>query len=285
MKYNENEILAGIVTYNPDIIRLRENISALLKQIKYVYIVDNGSENIKEIIDLITDNQNNIIGFKRFENNCGIAAALKEIMNFASFNKYKWVLSLDQDSIVEPGLIIEYIKAANMDENSNVGMFTCLIKDRNFIDKKYEEQATEYVNVPYCITSAAFTNVQKYNETLGYDESFFIDAVDFDICYSLREKGFLIKRINYVGLFHEVGHGENRFFLGKQIVVYHQNPFRIYFYARNIRKMHKKHKELYPAVLMVKTELALFLKILLYEDLKLKKMKAFFYGIINRKYI
>ena len=64
MKYSVEDVLAGIVTYNPDIKRLNENIIALLKQVKHVYIVDNGSHNILEIENLITSYKNIIINKK-----------------------------------------------------------------------------------------------------------------------------------------------------------------------------------------------------------------------------
>ena len=40
---------AGIVTYNPDITRLVENINAIYNQVDNVIIVDNNSKNIAEI--------------------------------------------------------------------------------------------------------------------------------------------------------------------------------------------------------------------------------------------
>ncbi len=278
MKYSIENVLAGIVTYNPDIERLKDNMTALLKQVKYVYIVDNGSNNILQIENLLLE-KNGAILLKKFENNLGIAQALKEIMDYSKFQNFKWVLSLDQDSIVEEGLVEKYIEASNLSVCSDVGMFTCLVKDRNFNDTKYEEQDQNLLDVPYCITSAAFTNVEKYFKTDGYDVDFFIDAVDFDICYSLRDIGYRICRINHIGLYHEVGHGENRKFLGKSIVVYHQKPFRIYYYSRNMVAMHRKHKRLYSFVHMLKNEFALLTRVLLYEDDRKEKLKSLFHGI------
>mgnify|MGYP004607732705 CR=1 FL=1 len=282
MKYRLEDILAGIVTYNPDIRRLHDNIEELLKQVKYVYVVDNGSKNIQEIEKLIKQ-YNGSIEIKKYKQNKGIAQALKEIMEYSKINSFKWVLTLDQDSIIESGLVDRYLETCNSPECSDVGMFTCLIKDRNFDDQKYEAQKQHLINVPYCITSAAFTNVDKYCETEGYDANFFIDAVDFDICYALRDIGYRICRIDYPGLYHEVGHGENRYFLWKKIVVYHQKPFRIYYYSRNMILMQKKHPQKYRRRILIKNEAALFIRILLYEDCKKEKMIAFFRGIGDAK--
>ena len=44
MKY-----IAGIVLYNPDLGRLKENIESICKQVDKVILIDNGSDNRREI--------------------------------------------------------------------------------------------------------------------------------------------------------------------------------------------------------------------------------------------
>ena len=282
----EDFVLAGIVMYNPEEKRLYENIKELAKQVDDIILVDNASENIKRVLFKMPDEVKARINCIQNKENQGIAMALKQIMDYAKKNNYEWVLTLDQDSIIEHGLIEKYCEVACLEEYQDVGMFTCLIKDRNFKDLKYEKQDRAVIEVPYCITSAAFTNVKKYFETKGYDINFFIDCVDFDICYSLREQGYRICRIDYIGLYHEVGHGENRRFFGKQIVVYHQLPFRIYYLSRNTIWLNIKHKRMFPMLKMYKKMIALFLRIILYEDCKKEKWREFRCGIKNsRKYV
>ena len=46
---DDKKYLAGIVTFNPDIERLNENISAIINQVDKVVVVDNGSENADDI--------------------------------------------------------------------------------------------------------------------------------------------------------------------------------------------------------------------------------------------
>lgn len=273
------DTIVGIVTYNPKIGRLSENITALSRQVSRLLVIDNGSGNYDEIELLCSSIDGIAIHIIRNKKNEGIAAALAQIMEWADENSYKWVLTLDQDSVIEPELFAEYIKIANDDRYSDAAMFTCLIHDRNFEDEKYERQDAPVIEVPYCITSAAFTNVIMYKRTSGYDKSFFIDYVDFDMCYLLREAGYRILRINYNGLYHEVGHGENRRFLWKQIIVYHQKAFRIYYLARNIVWMHKKHPRTFGSVKMLKKLLALFMRIALYEDDRKEKLHMFWKGI------
>ena len=99
---------AGIVLYNPDINRMKENINAIINQVDYVILVDNGSKNKSDIEAAIEHSFYNsdklIINFSQKNN--GIAWALNQIFKIAEEQSVKWVLTLDQDSVC-PSDIIE----------------------------------------------------------------------------------------------------------------------------------------------------------------------------------
>ncbi len=270
-------MLAGVVTFNPDIARLKESVNSILKQVDRVFVFDNASNNIEEIEQLLKGYGEKAVLYKNITN-VGVAGALAGIMEYASDNGYEWVLSMDQDSVLQPGVISAYKQV--IQKRSDAGMLTCLIKDRNFSDDNNELQRKKVKEVPYCITSGALTSVKAYNETSGYEKSFFIDGVDFDICYSLREKGYKIYRVNYLGLLHEVGHGENRCLFGKNIVIYNESPNRVYYMARNKIKLFKKHKE-YGLYTLVTKEMGLLFRICFCEKNKWKKIKMFWKGVAD----
>ena len=238
----DRRILAGVVTYNPDISRLIECLSSIEKQVGQLLVVDNASDNRSKIMETVPECIKNKIVFIHNPDNMGIAAALRQIMDYAQEKRYDWVFTMDQDSVLESGLIDRYISLIDDEEFQNTGIFTCLIRDRNFSDLNNEKQKTDVEEVDFCITSGALTNVEKYLKTTGYDASFFIDGVDFDISYAIREQGYHIHRVNYMGIYHEVGNGENRKFFDKKIVIYHHKPFRIYYMARNTIWLNKRHK-------------------------------------------
>lgn len=121
------KILTGLVTFNPDINRLRENLSTVVVQDTDVLIFDNGSTIQKDIEGLASE-----MGCKihSVDGNRGIAYGLRYIMDYALKNDYDWVLSLDQDSVSNKDLIQTYKKYADAPQ---VGAMTCEIKDRNFI--------------------------------------------------------------------------------------------------------------------------------------------------------
>ena len=49
------KILAGIVLFNPDIERLKQNAAAILPQVDCLLAVDNGSTNLEEIEKALPD--------------------------------------------------------------------------------------------------------------------------------------------------------------------------------------------------------------------------------------
>ena len=100
------KILAGIVLFNPNIDRLKENIDAIYEQVSSIVLFNNGSNNLIEINNVISHYERII--FLNSKINKGIAFALKSIMDLAIKEEYDWVLTLDQDSVCMSGLINAY---------------------------------------------------------------------------------------------------------------------------------------------------------------------------------
>ena len=175
------DISAGIVLFNPDINRLKENISAVIVQCSHVYLVDNGSKNIDTVFELLKRfNQSRITVISNTEN-LGIAKALNQLTVAAQEDGFRWILTLDQDSVSPPNIVEEFVKYAN---NQNVGMLCPVIYDRN---KGVVVEAKDgYKEIDECITSGSLLNISAWENIGGFDETMFIDGVDFDICYRLN---------------------------------------------------------------------------------------------------
>ncbi|HFD1829665.1 TPA: glycosyltransferase, partial [Enterococcus faecium] len=83
-------IMACIITYNPDIDRLIDNLNSIEEQVECILIVDNNSVNISKIEEISSKFKNSTI-LKENENT-GIAGALHDAMNYAIEKEYDWVL-------------------------------------------------------------------------------------------------------------------------------------------------------------------------------------------------
>ena len=266
-----NKICAGIVTFNPDLARLNENIESIIGQVDRIVIVDNGSSNFEAIEKVCLIKQIDVI---RNTENLGIAEALSQIMDWSLMHRYEWTLTLDQDSVSFPSLIELYEKHISL---PFVGMLTCLIQDRNFDDKK--EIGSGFIEVNSCITSGSLMNMNAYQKTDGFDRRMFIDSVDFEMCIQLRKAGYKIYRINEIGLLHEVGHGKNVSLLGKRYIAYNHSPFRQYYMARNHIYLARKYPDEKKLLKEMLREMRSYLLILFYEDQKLQKIKARVKGV------
>ena len=122
------EYAAGIVLFNPDTERLKENISAIAPQVRDVILVDNGSENLTEITALTAEYSN--ITYVRNDKNEGLARALNQIVDKAEELGVSWVLTLDQDTVCQPDIIERY-DAMVRRAKDNVAIITSKYRDRS----------------------------------------------------------------------------------------------------------------------------------------------------------
>ena len=265
-------LIVGVITYNPDLNRLKENLCAVLKQVDKVIVIDNCSKNIQDVENYLSS----FPAVKLIKNaeNLGVASALNQEAKHALENGYEWLLSLDQDSVIPDGLVEEYQKYTDIPE---IGMICCKIKDRNFGELDYNAKiigGTEFVSE--CITSASMIRLSAYEKIGGYYEPLFIDSVDFDICYSLQKAGYKILRTNEKVLLHEVGHSKKIHFFGKDRQLVNHTPLRYYYIFRNGLFVAWRHGYLAKAI---KHYTFCFLIMNLYENDRIAKDKMILKGL------
>lgn len=270
------KIVAGIVLYNPEEERLKENIDAIITQVEGIILVDNGSSNINFVREL-SKSQEKITLIENCDNK-GIAAALNQIVNKAKEIDCKWVLTLDQDSVCPENIIEEYSKYISKEK---VAMISACVVDRNV--GVHEEEETDITKVKRCITSATLNKVEALCQVGLFDERLFIDYVDYDMCTRLRMKGYKIIRANKVKLLHEVGKSRKVKFLGRPFVVYNHSPIRKYYYTRNVLYYMKKYRNHIDYKKEKKDFILHTLLVVLYEKNKIKNVKSIFKGFKDYK--
>lgn len=202
------KVAAGIVSYNPDLERLKENLNALTKQVSTIYIWDNSSENQKEIKRSLEQYFfNNAIILLCSVENAGLSVAYNKLATIAKGEGIDAFLLLDQDSVIGRGCVqrLSEVMEANKE---TTGIVAAHYIDRNQrdIDNKPECEGIQEVN--RTITSGSLINLDAFSAVGGYDELLFVDWVDFDFCYRLTQNGFKILIDNSVHILHEIGHAE-----------------------------------------------------------------------------
>ncbi|MBU7530827.1 MULTISPECIES: glycosyltransferase family 2 protein [Lactobacillaceae] len=267
------KIGVGIVTYNPNIERLRMNIESIYKQCKNLVIVDNNSNNINELTELIKGY--NITLIKNIKN-LGIATALNQIMATLQNNRTEWVLTLDQDSVAEKDMLQKYF---NFIEIESVGIICPTIRDRNTSFETLASEATLLLDK--CITSGALTNVSVWEKVGKYDEQMFIDWVDFDFCIRVRKLGYKIIRVNNAVLIHEIGKITYSKLLGFKIEIQNHSAFRKFYMAQNIIYISRKYHKNFISFMTILRLLKIITLVILYESNKKDKLISIFNGILS----
>lgn len=192
----------GIITYNPDIARLKRALDAIHAQTDMVYLYDNHSENAAEVQSLLGPYAH--VAFFAQKENRGISVGLNEIARLARAAGHQWLLTLDQDSVCPNQMVLEFLKYVSLPD---AALLCPRVVDYRqvyrYAFKKPPER--DYEPVSLCITAGSFVNLEVWNDVGGFDETLFIDYVDYEYCYRLRSRHYAVYQINTVVLDQELG--------------------------------------------------------------------------------
>lgn len=233
------------VWYNPNE-NILKNIYSYIDEVERIYIVDNSSEDNSKILP----SNKKLIYIPLFENT-GIARALNIGCEKALSDGFSWCMTIDQDSFWNLNQLKNYITeiqkniseknisfAPNLKLNKNyrstsINLLRKITKDK--IIKYYNSE--EFPNS--VITSGNVINLFIWKKINGFYEDFFIDEVDFDFCFRLKELGYNILLFKDIILEHELGNSKKSF-LPKET----HSPERVYYMVRNILFMQKMHPKI-----------------------------------------
>ena len=264
------EYAIGIVTYQPDIARLQENLKTAVGNLQKgaILIVDNGSENIGDIRAIAAD-------AILIENpqNLGVATALNQLCRKAQALGCEWLVTLDQDSVIQPGMVEAFSHYTDL---SDVGIICPRIEDRH-LGRQHTQSTSGTEYVTHAITAGNMVRLKAWETVGGYTEELFIDGVDFDFCLKLRESGWQILRDNNVYLCQEIGHG-HRIALPfhHQMSVLNHSPQRLYYITRNYLWIGRQHRQRLHWTFEVAKRIFI---VLCFEQDRWKKLRAMFTGI------
>lgn len=268
----EMKISCGIVSFNPDTKLLQSNIVAIKDQVDQIYVVDNGSNNVDAVERLL--NQYNSVQLIKNTDNRGIAAALNQCCEASAKDGYKWIVTLDQDSVC-PEHFVEGLSLF-VGVEKKVGIIAPLIVDRSVGVIGHHPNGYSEVNT--CITSGALTNLAVWHELNGFDEKMFIDSVDFEYCYRVRKAGYKVIQTDRVQLSHSIGNATMCRFLFWKFKNTEHSAFRDYYIAQNNVYYPRKHHSWIRFIRGNIRNLKSIFVVLLYEDDKAEKVRAIFKG-------
>ncbi|WP_419881719.1 glycosyltransferase family 2 protein [Peribacillus sp. B-H-3] len=234
----------SIVTYNPEILRLKENIDALISQVNLLVIIDNNSENIEAIEKSLHQYSYNKVILIKYKCNKGLAYALNNALKVALENKCQWLLTMDQDSVISRNYVDECKNIIVNNSDKNIGIISPVVIDRNINNvspQTYIANEEKCTNLVTCITSGAFTNVNASIDCGGFDNDLFIDQIDYDLCLKLRASGYFTFRLNSSNIIHELGRIAESKIMGFKYLTTNHSSKRLYYIYRNYLIIRKRY--------------------------------------------
>lgn len=281
----KNNIFAVIVTYNPNssLIRLYDSIK---NQADEICVIDNNSCN-KSSVSILKELENKNISVVYNKENLGVATALNQGVKIAIDKKYKWVLTLDQDSEFLPNTynnLLEYYETLK-DKNKTMIIAPKVTERVNLNENNsFDSKNVVWNDVILNLTSGSLIKAEAFDKIGFFDDKLFIEQVDNDFCYRLIKNGYKIKVAQNINFIQEIGNAKKVY----GCIVRNHNHKRKYYLSRNVTIMLKRYFFIAPY-----TTIRYFLggtifgwiKVLLFEKEKFSKIfcgiKGFFSGVIG----
>ena len=268
------KISAVIVMYNPNDYMIK-NINNYIDAVDKLYIIDNSDDKITRF------KSEKKIEYIKMPSNKGVAYALNIGAKHAIKDKYKYLLTLDQDSKIQSNHIKKMIDYISKYKEKNLGLVSPYHK------LKYSEETPnasieERIEV---MTSGNIINLDAYNKVGGFKDWLFIDCVDTDFCMNLNQNGFKVYRLNNIQMPHDLGNMKIHKFFGKQYISYNHNPLRMYYITRNNLYISSIYKKIYPEYCkwLIKCLRSQKKRIILFEKNKIKKLLMMKKGLNHYK--
>ncbi len=250
-------VLAVVVSYNPDLSQLNAGLQALLKQGCDIAVVDNGSSNLNDVENTISDIASDKLVLLPQSSNLGLGAAHNIGIQQARAGGYHYLLIMDQDSLPLEGMVDKLVLAhkakSRVSQVSAVGVsylnvdngsesffvrFGALKFARHYCRDKDSDGCIE---ADFLISSGSLISMQAIESIGEMDEGLFIDHVDTEWFLRAKHKGYTAYGACDAVMQH--GLGENTHIVslaGRQRNVPQHKPFRYYYIFRNSVLLYKR---------------------------------------------
>lgn len=276
MEFVASNIAGLIVLFNPDESVL-DNILSYLDGINILYVVDNSEPNFNSIVNEIRSLEK--IKYISNNGNQGIANALNVGAAQAIQDKYKWLLTMDQDSSFNPTALTKYFQCAS--SLSDLELIAIIAP--NFLAKPIEKITCRYTEVLTVITSGNLLNLHLHKAIGGFNEKLFIDEVDHDYCLKANLAHYKIIKFDDIYLNHQIGNAR-KFNLGlNSLHATVHSPIRHYYITRNCLYIFFTYRKKFPAYIYYRlwkvTRTLLF--VMIFGSEKMTRLKYIALGFLH----
>ena len=177
--------------------------------------------------------------------NVGLGSALNRSYEQAQSLGFDYVLLMDQDSVLEPGMVDvlgtalvelagnERIAAVGPQfRDARSGMLAPFVRFGFPFNHKLRGGPGQRISCDFLITSGSLVPMSALRDIGAMDESLFIDNLDMDWCFRAKRSGHALYGICDAQMSHSIGEELLPSRAKPDGVIVHK-PFRLYFIMRN----------------------------------------------------
>lgn len=235
-------IAAVVVTFQPDLHALNDELMALRPQVGTLIVVDNGSRN-RHDLELLLQQYGACL--EALPVNAGVAHAQNVGIALARSQGVTHVLLMDQDSVPAPDMVAKLLGAIQTLESN--GHQVAAVGPR-YVDDRYDLMPcfnrvngfrmerlgcgceSSVIEADYLIASGSLIPLDVLECVGCMADDLFIDYIDIEWGLRARAAGFTCYGVCASRLGHRLGENPVRF-MGRWISVHH--PIRNYYFVRN----------------------------------------------------
>ena len=237
------DICSIIISFNPEISRLKLQIDRLLTQVDLIIVVDNNSSNFYHIHNQLSQIEGLIL--IKNNSNIGLGAAQNKGIQEAIKLECSHILLLDDDSLIDNDFVSNLLSAKQkLDQNEEKIGAIGPIYFNNETGEQYP--ITKYVgpfikrkkpvNTPveasFLIASGCLIPVKVLKDVGMMNEDLFIDYIDVEWSFRARNKGYKLYATPNATMNHIIG--ERRLNIFGRKVSYHSSLRKYYLFRNSI---------------------------------------------------
>ena len=184
-------------------------------------------------------NNNYILGTGE---NVGLGAAFNKIIKFAREHSYTHFIYFDQDTSIDNKILknlYDFLRNEDLQNFALVGPKYHSMPPKNPTQMIIEKN----VKTSWIISSGSIHNLSLIPANIKYKEDYFIDRLDFEICWQLSQLGYDIGLLEGYSINHSIGE-INKNWVGlvtrnhSAIRHFYMSRNRVLFYLRDYKKIY-----------------------------------------------
>lgn len=231
--------IGGIVVLYEPHIKDFEYLKSYVNKVVFLLILDNSKTSNDKVVSVHLQNTSGQFEYVYFGENIGLSAALNRGIKLLKDKGYEWVITMDSDSSWQSDICEIY--KAEISKDASVAIYAPLhLHDRS--------KATEYIGtkeIDWAMTSGCCFNIKQLEAMGGFNEQLFVDGLDMDYCFRVKEKGLKIIQCGNALIKHNPAETHCFKVFGLSVLKYGKaSPWRYYMQMRSLTWMFLRYHKL-----------------------------------------